>query len=142
MHLPHDNITPFSKCRQILDLRCVFAIGSQHRLVLGVPTKTRASVVWCWASQPKHVRLWFGAGRPSQNTCVCGLVLGVPTKTRASVVWCCAPQPKHVRLWFGAGRPNQITSRIQNKEVSYTLLFMIAFFFQASRTAKSTLSSQ
>ena len=37
-------------------------------LVLGVPTKTRAPVVWRWGPQPKHVRLWFGVGGPNQNT--------------------------------------------------------------------------
>ena len=36
----------------------------------------------CRGPQPKHVRLWFGAGGPNQNTCACGLVPGVPTKTR------------------------------------------------------------
>ena len=86
-----------------------FFIRSPHRYVPGVPTKARASVVWCRGSQPKHVRLWFGAGGPNQNTCACGLVPGVPTKTRAPVVWCRGSQPKHVRLWFGAGGPNQNT---------------------------------
>ena len=51
-----------------------FAVGSQHLWVPGV--------------QPKHVRLWFGAGGP--------------TKTRAPVVWCRGP--------------NQTTSRIQYKK--------------------------
>ena len=64
---------------------------------------------WCRGSQPKHVRLWCGAGGPNQNTCICSLVPGAPAKTRASVVWCRGPQPKHVRLWFGAGGPNQNT---------------------------------
>ena len=68
-----------------LHSRCVFAIfigGSQHPSVPGIPTKTRASVVWCQGSQPKHARLWYGAKDPDQNTCVCGMVPGTPTKTR------------------------------------------------------------
>ena len=72
-----------------------FAIGSQR--------------LWCCKPQPKHVRLWFGAWGPDQNTYVCGLVLWAPTKTRAAVVWCLGPRPKHVCLWFGVVGPNQNT---------------------------------
>ena len=80
-------------------------------------------------SRPKHVRLWFGAGCPNQNTCACGLVLGVPTKTRAPVVWCWVSQPKHVRLWFGAGCPTQTTSRVQRtKDLLNRFLFISVYF--------------
>ena len=63
----------FTKWRQNLDLRCVLlparvgAGGPAQNtcvcgLVPGAPPKTRAPVVWCRGSHPKHARLWFGAG--------------------------------------------------------------------------------
>ena len=52
--IANDNIAlPFSKWRENLDLRCVFAIGSQR--------------LWCRGSQPKHPGA-FGAGGPNHNT--------------------------------------------------------------------------
>ena len=69
---------PFSKWRKSgFESKCIFAIGSQLQR--------------CRGSQPKHVRLWYGAGGPNQ---------------------------KHVRLWYGAGGPDQNTSRIQLKKLN------------------------
>ena len=95
--------------------------------------------VWCPGLQPKHVRLWFGAGGPNQNTCACGLVPRVPTKPRASVVWCHGPQPKHVRLWFGATGPNQNTSRIQMLRYLVCICSMISLPVSARESSMLSL---